>query len=277
MALTSDKKICYADGVDVSPVFHPFPRLPFEIRSTIFRFALEPLPPARLIEVHAEINPKPPFDRHEDESRGRFPTRSKFARFYDPAASTPSGLALLWSSPESRLVAQSYYSFTCSDTPLAAGPISASSHEVCTTEKPAFKNPGILFNPNRDLVYFRQRHGIAAFSYARSSELKTSNIKVLALDLYLWRHVLISRQLFEGWEEDLPFLVGLERLIIVLENEQGSRSILDASVVDDGPAREELREVVLRKLGGCERLREGIVVLVVRRNELAGLVQGDEE
>jgi hypothetical protein len=61
-------------------------------------------------------------------------------------------------------------------------------------------------------------HGLSlssAFIHAKSTELKLSNIRSLALHSYYFYHYLISRQLFQGWNEDPPSLTGLEELIIV--------------------------------------------------------------
>lgn len=253
--------------------FHLFPRLPFEIRTAIFYYALNPLPEPSVIQVHVKIDLTAPFDRHEHDSRGRHPTRSHFTRFHNPEPTVPPGLSLMWTSAESRAVVKTCYSFTCKDissTQLASNGTSGvnSQSGAMPARVPKLKNPGVLFNSNRDIIYFRSRHGIAALSYARSSELKLSNIKTLALDLYLWKHYLISKQLFVGWEEDAPFLVGLEKLIIVLDSDQMTRCSRDARSVGDKTAVDKLRVEVEEKIATLQRLKAGIKVSVVHEDEL---------
>jgi hypothetical protein len=256
----------------VQPEFSPFPRLPFEIRASIFHEALRPLPPLKVLELHVHIDPSAPFDRHEHESRGRFSTRSQFARFYTPGVSAPQGFQLMWTSSESRAIASTYYSFTCGDIPKSGNMMRSIELEDKHLQRvPKLSNPGIVFNPNKDIIYLCSRHGVAALSYARSSELNLGNIKVLALDLYLWRHYLISRQLFEGWKEDEPFLIGLETLIIVLDSDHSDISDMynrDARAIGNEAAVEKLRREVKLKLQSFDKLKTGILVQTIHRDEL---------
>lgn len=254
------------------PKCFPFQRLPSELRAKILLEAFSPFPSPRVIEAHLQIDPTSPFDRHDNDSRGRFPTRSRFARFYDPDATDPPGLSLMWAWGESRDFAMTYYSFTCEDipNPQTSTAYSNSGNER-TKRVPQLKNPGILFNPNKDIIFLRSRHGISALSYARSSELNLANIKVIALDIYLWRHYLISRQLFEGWKEDAPFLTGLETLILVLDDDYDVAYERDARSVGNQAAVEKLKQVVRSRLESLSGLKKDIRVLVISGNHLTSL------
>lgn len=181
------------------------------------------------------------------------------------------GLSLLWASAESRLVAKSYYDLTFLDT-VSSQSASARSPEVAQdvpVKVPKFSNLGIIFSPARDIIYLRSRFGSSAFSYARSSELMLSNIKILAIDSYLWRHYLISKQLFEGWKEDAPFLTGLEKLFIVLDDDPSMSFSSVARLMGNEDDVESLRVEVEKKIAGLENMKEGVEVELVYRDELS--------
>ncbi|KAH8586524.1 hypothetical protein B0O99DRAFT_644128 [Bisporella sp. PMI_857] len=194
--------------------FHCFPFLPFELKSEVFHCAILPLSAPRIIRVQSQIDSLAPFHSHKSGSRCRFSTRSRFVRFFDNGPPPPDAIALLWACRESRAIAKEYFDFTMTDIPQQI-----SSDVIArrmTMNHSQLRNPGILFQPNSDVIYMSASNFTRVLIHATSIELNMSNIKIVRMDHYLFRHYLISKQLFEGWgKEEPPFLAGLKKLIVV--------------------------------------------------------------
>jgi hypothetical protein len=181
--------------------FHPFTKLPLEIRIMIWTIALGPLPDPRLIQVSMTSGRKNP---------GIPPEANKF---FDKDAPKHSMAPLILAiSKESRSFAGQYYDFCFQRKPFhKSSPILAGSR----FENPTY--PGILFQPARDIISFAHMSEVNiqwALRTAKCLDLKLDSIQSLAIP-YTNSSFMLTHQVFRYSGEGAAFLPQSKELIVV--------------------------------------------------------------
>jgi len=222
--------------------FHPFPRLPFELRTKIWIETIIPLPSPRLIEVSVEVQSAvscdpDAIDGHDEQS----PMTPQTMRFVDRDPlkdwNVPS---IFYTCKESRDVVATFYDFVFLSTSVDSTfvPNDSPYH--------APKQSGIFFQPEHDIIYFHQDlfdEGMKpALKMAKSQGFKLRNIRSVAVQMPFPR----KERRPSNWPYPrMENLTGLKAVIIVLPPspfaQKGIREILNGQ-------RSGLGEMFMAKL-----------------------------